>query len=129
MASWIIQENKLIMIFKQRSENPLTSFRSNQRPVLRIVQMIGAFPIVKELGERHFIHALPRCSSSLERPTPYAVMLCHRGVGGVYEAITSQPSSRAQTRRPLPHFGWGLLSRERSPNRPSSRSPSVHRTM
>jgi hypothetical protein len=60
MASRIIQENKLIMIFKQRSENPLTSFRSNQRPVLRIVQMIGAFPIVKELGERHFIHAVPQ---------------------------------------------------------------------
>ncbi len=59
MASWIIQENKLTLIVKQRSENPLTSFRSNQRPVVRVVQMIGAFTIVKESGERHFIHAGP----------------------------------------------------------------------
>ena len=60
MASWIIQENKLILRVKQSSENPLTSFRSNQRPIVRVVQMIGAFTIVKESGESHFIHGGPR---------------------------------------------------------------------
>jgi hypothetical protein len=62
-TSRIIQENKLILIVKQRSENPLISFRSNQRPIVRVVQMIGAFMIVKEPGESHFIHAGPPVAS------------------------------------------------------------------